>query len=280
MNGWKCRRGGMECTEWTPLLPADQMRYRSRHGTLMARVRVDRREQALLELFREHAEDYEIESLPVGDVQVDYEHGGRGWLCERKTVLDLAQSIKDGRWRDQRSRMFESGKRPVFILEGDMLEVGYKLSEQLRKSVFTAWLNISSGGCALTFRTFEVRETFEVLTGLVLRLEHPPPSCPFGQGDALSAPKLQSKRCKNAEPRTIFVRQLMCIPSVSENVATALAAHFDNLVALQQALKDLKRFPTIELGKHKLGKARLEHLVTHLLATPDPHEAEEPEQKS
>ena len=244
----------------------------------MARVVVDRREHALLELFREHAEDYEIESLPVGDVRVDYEHGGRGWICERKTVLDLAQSIKDGRWRDQQNRMLESGKRPVFILEGDMLEVSRAVSEQMRKSVFTAWLNISTGGCALTFRTMDVRDTFETLTGLVLRLEHPPPSCPLGPSDALSAPKLQSKRARNGEPHNVFVRQLMCVPSISEHVAEALAAHFDNLVALQEALRDQKRFPTIELGKQKLGKARLRHLVAHLLGSPEG--ADEPEQKS
>ncbi len=55
----------------------------------MARVVVDNREHGLIELFKAHADGYEIESLAVGDVRVEYEHGPRGWICERKTASDL-----------------------------------------------------------------------------------------------------------------------------------------------------------------------------------------------
>ena len=84
-----------------------------------------------------------------------------------------------------------------------------------------------------------------------------------------TAPKLISKREKNAD--CVFVRQLMCIPSISENIAKVIVEHFGNLVALQEALRTPKTFPALELGlKQKLGKARVQHLAKHLLEQPEP----------
>ncbi len=254
----------------------DRMVYGSNAGASspMARVIVDARENALIELFKAHADGYEIATLPVGDVRVEYEHGCRSWICERKGTLDLAQSIKDGRWKDQKDRLFQSGLRVVFVLEGDLRE-----ADAMYKSVFSAWLNVSSSGQSrvLVFRTWDCREAFDLLCGLVGRLENPPPSAPSTTlNDTMSAPRLTSKREKNAD--CVFVRQLMCIPSISEGIAKVIVEHFGNLVALQEALNTPKTFPALELGnKQKLGKARVQHLAKHLLAQPEPAPIEEDE---
>ncbi len=238
------------------------------------RVVVDAREHSLIELFKTHAEGYEVAPLPVGDIMVEYNNSNRGWICERKTGADAAASIKDGRWKDQKQRILDSGKRPVFVFEGDFREAG-----SMYKSVFSAWVGLSSRGqgCALVFRTWDVGETFDLLCALVGRLEHPPPCAPLSTSSStLDAPKLASKRDKNAD--CVFIRQLMCVPSVSEHVARALVDHFGNIVALQEALKKSpKTFPIIDLGnKQTVGKAQIEHLAKHLLGHASP---DEPEQK-
>lgn len=51
--------------------------------------------------------------LPVGDYQID-----GGLLIERKTLLDLAQSVKDGRLFRQACRLAAAPRRAVVILEG------------------------------------------------------------------------------------------------------------------------------------------------------------------
>ena len=66
------------------MLPHDRMVYGPSSGgtaSPMARVVVDNREHGLIELFKAHADGYEIETLPVGDVREEYEHGARGWIC-------------------------------------------------------------------------------------------------------------------------------------------------------------------------------------------------------
>ena len=128
------------------------------------RVVVDAREHSLIELSKTHAEGYEVAPLPVGDFMVEYDNSNRGWICERKTGADAAASIKDGRWKSHKDRIFDSGKRPVFVFEGDFREAG-----SMYKSVFSAWVGLSSRGqgCALVFRTWDVGETFDLLCALV-----------------------------------------------------------------------------------------------------------------
>ena len=83
-----------------------------------------------------------------------------------------------------------------------------------------------------------------------------PPGVPSGL-----QPK--SKRVRDAE--TVWIRQLMCIPSISERVALLLLDHFGNLRALQDALEDLNSFPRIRLDARTcIGMARLRILARYL----------------
>ena len=64
----------------------------------------------------------------------------------------------------------------------------------------------------------------------------------------------------------MFARQLMCVPSVSEGIATKLVQHFGDLESLQAALCDVRGFPRIQIGnKTFLGKARIAMLAKHLV---------------
>ena len=102
----------------------------------MARVIVDSRERTLLNIFRSRSDGFEVKALPLGDVEVEYENG-RGWLCERKTSADLAASIRDGRWKEQTSRLFSCGKQIIIIVEGDLAE-----AHTMYKSALGAYINM------------------------------------------------------------------------------------------------------------------------------------------
>ena len=65
----------------------------------MGRLVVDQRERQLLGLLP----GVERATLDVGDVLCRYEDGS-GWIAERKTASDLAASLKDGRWAEQKDR--------------------------------------------------------------------------------------------------------------------------------------------------------------------------------
>ncbi len=73
------------------------------------------------------------------------------------------------------------------------------------------------------------------------------------------------KRKRDADKNLVYLRQLMCIPSVSEGVAKKLQEHFGSLHALQEALADIDTFPSIRMNeKSCIGKARLQKLREYL----------------
>ena len=78
----------------------------------MAPLVVDGRESALLAALADRGVECERAGLPCGDAVV-----GDRVIVERKTLRDMAASIKDGRWHDQLDRMRESGLGMVLLLE-------------------------------------------------------------------------------------------------------------------------------------------------------------------
>ena len=232
----------------------------------MTRVVVDSRERTLLNIFRDRSDGFEVKALPCGDIAIEYENG-RGWLCERKTCVDLAASLVDGRWKEQTSRLFSCGKKIVIVIEGDLRE-----TEGMYKNVLGAYLNMSLRDVDI-LRTWDAFETFEVLVSLIEKLRHRTPGAPQVRlSDGLQVPKIQGKTSKRArDAESVEVRQLMCIPSFSEKVARTVLHRFGDLSKLRLALADPASFPDVQLDdKTKLGAARLRHLTRHLLGEDKP----------
>ena len=77
---------------------------------------VDHREKKLSAAM-EGITQFEIQSLPLGDVICKYDDGS-SWVCERKTSQDFATSIKNGRWgwADQNEKQIETTTRKINVL--------------------------------------------------------------------------------------------------------------------------------------------------------------------
>ena len=75
-----------------------------------------------------------------------------------------------------------------------------------------------------------------------------------------------SKRKRDAELETVHVRQLMCIPSISEKIARKLLAGFGTIPELQRALAAPGEFPHVQLDNRScIGQARLAKLRRYLI---------------
>ena len=217
-------------------------------------VRIDSREKGLIRLFQGAGVAHQVAALPVGDVFCQYE-SGHAWVAERKRADDFAASIKDHRWTDQSARLFASGHQVVYCLEGDFRETG------MYQTLVGAWINAELRRCYV-FRTLDLQETFLVLRGLIAKLETTRAPVPSGGG--LAPPRL-SKRKRDEELDACWVRQLMCIPTVSETIARKLLEHFGTPEKLREALRSTGKFPRIQLTeKTALGKARVAKLAKHL----------------
>ena len=215
---------------------------------------VDARERALIEVLAKREVDHTVATLPLGDICYSSDCGT--WLAERKRTDDLAQSIKSGRWGEQLGRLFSSHAACiVLIFEGDLRNTSISYW-----SVLGAVVNAELRKNAHVFRTWDVGETANLVCHLIGKLAAPPPALPSSLG-----PPTLSKRKRDSEVQTVHVRQLMCIPSISENIARKLLAQFGTVAALQRALAASGEFPCVSLNKRScLGEARLAKLRCYL----------------
>ena len=210
---------------------------------------IDFREKTLIKLLQ--CLKPAVVSLPAGDLTCNYE-GGSAWVMERKTADDLASSIIDGRWADQTSRMMTPGYSHVFfVIEGDLSSTNLP-HETLLGACIKAELRDSSH----LIRTACTEETAMVVMQLVKKCRNWPGGIPSG---------IQPKSKRVRDPENVWVRQLMCIPSISERIAQKLLEHFGDMRRLREALADVRTFPRIRLDARTcIGKARVQMLARYL----------------
>ena len=229
------------------VLPSYEQHSDAATSMLNMTLSIDFREKALIQALQ--CLKPTVASLPVGDLTCSYENGC-AWVAERKSANDLESSIIDGRWADQSSRMMNAGYKYVFYLvEGD-LSAGNKLPHE---TLLGACINAELRVGAHVFRTACVEETGMVVMQLVKKCAGMARGVPSG----ICPP---SKRQRDSE--TVWIRQLMCIPSISERVARKLLEHFGDMRTLREALGDMNSFPRVRLDACTcIGKARLQLLA-------------------
>ena len=216
---------------------------------------LDRREIRLSNALCDMA--HVLADLPVGDILCEYTDGRSTWIAERKTAHDLANSIKSGRWSEQTSRLHSSGfARVFFIIEGDLRSPQFPYA-----SLLGAVLNAELRPRSHVLRSLDLDETAAIVIALCKKAGSTP-GIPTGLSPPIAP---TSKRKRDSDAKTVMVRQLMCVPSISETTAKALAEHFGKLPDLLEALRDPQKFPRIRLSDRAcLGKRRVEILTQYL----------------
>ena len=218
---------------------------------------IDHRERLLLDVLRKANVPHTSATLPVGDILCLYD-GQAAWVAERKRADDLANSIKSGRWREQQCRLFGAGLSVVFIIEGDLRNTTMSYD-----SLLGAVVNAELRKSAHVYRTWDVNETSRLLQHLLQKMTESQ-YIPSG----LQPPPMLSKRKREEDVKTCQIRQLMCIPSVSLNVARKLLEEFESLPVLQRALENPEMFPRIRLDDRTFIGAKRVRMLTAYLLTP------------
>ena len=94
------------------------------------KLKVDVREKRLIKLLKAYIIQFEfkkidivIENLPLGDVIICDEKDNEKIIVERKSLNDLASSIKDGRYVEQSHRLTNNqvhNHNIVYLIEGNL----------------------------------------------------------------------------------------------------------------------------------------------------------------
>lgn len=135
------------------------------------RIKIDNREQELTKHIRSFIDtlpifshiQIEVVPLPIGDIILSM-NGEENWIIERKSVADLAASIKDGRYEEQSYRLNGSNvpnHNIVYLIEGDISRMeSNRFKPKVDKlTLYSAIFSLSYFKGFSVLRTLNVEET-------------------------------------------------------------------------------------------------------------------------
>jgi ERCC4-type nuclease len=211
---------------------------------------IDYREAALLKA----VEDAESKNLEIGDVQFICD-GEIRIIIERKKVADLAQSIKDNRYKEQKARQLayrseHPNAKIVYVIEGYYMFDPVMVYNGMNNNTLTSSIiNTMLRDNINVIMTKNIKDTCHFVSSLKKRFDQDPAkyntTWEGGQidGDTYAqcvASGVKTKKKENIDEQTCFLMQLSCIPGISAKKATDITTHLQakNMYELIAALQE------------------------------------------
>ncbi len=178
------------------------------------------------------------EQLDIGDIHVKF--NDVTYIYERKTVNDLLASIKDGRYKEQKTRLLTSISTHVninYIIEGDTItSLNHSINQKMLTSVY---LNSIYRDKINVFFTLNICETVTLLLLLSTKMIDKPEN--FSNNDNnnqeyIDICKIKTKKNANIDKDTCYLLQLSQIPSISKEIAKKIREIYPNLSILMKTL--------------------------------------------
>ena len=212
---------------------------------------VDDREHDLIARFKAEGVEHEVRRLPLGDILI--ESNGTTCIVERKRTDDFASSIKDGRWREQKTRLRESGAIIVYIIEGSL----YGQSVPVTTLSSALW-NTRLRDRMWVVQTRGIEDTSLHLQTLTKKV---------GKDIRMSSSTVTLLSKRKRKEDNVFLLMLMSIPRVSERVAKTIIESWPSISKLQNQLRaNPKVIQNMKITeKRKIGPSITKQLETHLL---------------
>ena len=211
----------------------------------MINVEIDYREKALIKVIKEKDIEFKESNLELGDIVFNDVSGNALLIFERKTLKDLASSIKDERYHEQSMRLDAHrlhNHNIVYLVEGDL---DYFTPPPIQNPVTKEAL-YSSMFSILYFKGFSLvktknlKETVEMLCRFYCKLIKEKKESYYLR--SVDSEKDYSTTIKTAKKdnitlENIDVIMLSQIPSVSLTIASRIMQEYTSLGSLVDALK-------------------------------------------
>ena len=226
----------------------------------------------------------EKENLPIGDIIIYSDEGEEIAIIERKTLADLAASIRDGRYSEQSYRLNNCklhNHAIYYLIEGDINRFRpsrYGKNPITKKALMSAMTSISFFKGFSLLRTNNINETAETILQMTDKIGRTTKSSFFyandkDDNDSEKDYLAVSKRVKkdNITKDNIGSIMISQIPGVSTASATAIMTKFKTLDTLIECMKKdhnaLREITTLtKTGKtRKLTKTCTSNIYNFLL---------------
>lgn len=235
---------------------------------------IDNRERDLIKILNNNNIDIILKNLEIGDIiyKLDEEII---YIIERKTFNDLGASIKDGRYKEQKTRLLSNSNNNIFyIIEGN-IELCTTLKQ---KALLGSIINMIFRDNIKVIFSSNINQTFNILlqikdkfnsgkfkkitTNINGLIEN---NHTLDKNDYISSIKLNKKQ--NMDKKTCNIIQLATIPGISKNISTIILEKYNTIANLieQFKLNDANMLEEINLGKRKLGKVLSNKIYNYIV---------------
>ena len=203
-------------------------------GKSPVRIRVDDRERqsALLNILEKHEHvEVSVERLPVGDYEVEGQ-----LLVERKTLMDLATSIKEGRLFAQLYRLVQADQPGALLLEGTTADL--TRSGMRREAIQGAMMQITLFMQLPVLRSLHAEESAYLLLMAARHLDR------LQARSNASPRRYQATRMSRREKQQLYV--LQGLPGIGLTRARLLLETFGSVQdVLAASEQELRRVPGV-----------------------------------
>lgn len=238
-------------------------------------VCIDVRERDLLAVVETEKKPFESASLELGDIQITNASINERLIFERKTCADIAASIKDGRFREQKQRLFSHSPthRITYLIEGvpsyhDLSNRKTPLYGLPPSTFISALLSLQyRDGCHVIL-TKNIQDTATVLYEIANRLDTHPDKIQYSQTEKtetsyMESVAVKSRKIENITPESCYVLQLAQVPGFSVKLAQIIVAEYPRLKLLLDALQEKGVKACTSLSG--IGAKKAQALVDYLL---------------
>lgn len=272
----------------------------------MIKIIIDTREKSTiwetsLELKSFHKER---KQLDIGDIWITTHHPDKPnddqvlVIIERKTLNDLAASIKDGRYREQKMRFLNSdfgrqyANRIIYLIEGTITDKS-NINGIPGKTLKSAIMNMIVRDNIKMYFTVDLNETVAFISSLSEKFQNPEFiekfhfHCPLNPTNPVNSSNqsnflpieqeeyiesLSIKKKINKDPTQCYLAQLCQIPGVSIKTASAIAKRYPTFIHMISEYYQVDESERPELlkdvvyleGNRKIGKALSNKIYQYL----------------
>jgi ERCC4-type nuclease len=248
------------------------------------KLKVDVREKRLIKLLQAYINqfgfkkiDIEIENLPLGDVIICNEKGDEKIIVERKSLNDLASSIKDGRYVEQSHRLTNykiHNHNIVYLIEGNLSTWVNRYKVQAN-TLYSALFSLNYYKGFSVIRTIDITETAEYILRMCNKLNREKKKVSYYESGE-KTPKKYSEVVKkvkkdNITPENIGEIILSQIPGVSSHTSQIIMNKFGSLYNLlcnldtNQKCLDALSYKTDSGIERRISKTSIRNIVQYLL---------------
>lgn len=255
------------------------------------KIIIDNRERELINLLKAFSDNngfkfvIEVEKLDIGDIIIKDDNDNTKLIIERKTISDLAASIRDGRYKEQSYRLNGNSLHNhniIYVIEGNINQYSERFTKVKKSAIYTSMFSLNYYKGFSVMRTFSINETADIILNFTDKYSREKKEG-FYEKEQLLDNKSDNDYCDvvkktkkdNITSDNIGSILLSQIPGVSVKTAGIIMKNYTSLLEL---MKDLEKnnkclddltYLTQTNVKKRISKTAILNILKYLIYSKD-----------